>query len=152
MRGTPLRWAYSVLWTIVLAALCIGASVSFFEFGDVIQPGCSTTPTEYSGLCKPCGLRWGMFGIVDATQCPNSIVDELLTAFVALPRFLFIAFGMAWMLTAPLLVANFLVLRGRRVGGDRSILNTAQFFMLGYILLWALAAAAFFGVPAFLSL
>ena len=136
--------ALSVLWTIVLAILAVGATTNLLMISDVVQPYCTTAPEANGELCIPCGLRWEMFGVVGATQCPNSLIDELLTVFVVVPRLLFVLFGIAWLLTGPLLAMNFgaLILRWRR--GDRSTISAVQITLLAYLLLWGLAAAAFF--------
>lgn len=147
-RGMPIRAVWSALWTMALVVLAIGATTNLLFFSDFVQPYCATTPDMHADLCKPCGLRWGIFGIIDPTQCPNSFVDELFAVFIAVPRFLAIVFGLAWFLTGPLLLLNFAVLLRRRRRGDQTILDTIQLYVLAYILLWGVAATVFLLFPA----
>jgi hypothetical protein len=146
-QATPIARAFAVAWSIVLVVLAVGATTNLLLFGDFVQPYCSAAPGEDGDICRPCGLRWEMFGVVGATQCPNSIVDELLTVFVVLPRLLFVLFGVAWILSAPLLVLNFVTLFREWRRGDQPALHTIQLILLTYILLWGVGAAAFFLLP-----
>lgn len=74
----------------------------------------------------------GMFGIIDVTHCPNSIVDEVLWIFVAIPRLLAILFGLTWFVTGPILVFNFIVLSNRRRRGEQTAIETIQLGLLAY--------------------
>lgn len=143
-RSTVIRTALSVAWTVVLIILAIGSTTNLFLLTDFVQPYCSATPDEFVPLCQPCGLHWGMFGVLEPTQCPNSFMDELLDIFVATPRMVLIIFGMAWFVTVPLLIFNFVHLFRRWAHDQETALERVQLIALGYVLLWAGGAAALF--------
>lgn len=135
----------------MLVGLAVGATANLLYFGNFVQPYCALAPDENVEMCRPCGLRWEMFGALGATQCPQSLIDEVLTLFIVVPRLLFVLFGVAWMVTAPLLVLNVVTLVGRWRRGEKSALSAVQLGLLAYVLAWGLAAAVFFLVPEFAS-
>ena len=149
MKGVRLGTLLSLAWTAILVCLAIGATTNLFVVTDIVQPYCSIGPDDFVGgeSCKPCGLRWEMWGALGATQCPGSVFDELLTLFVAAPRLLFVIFGITWMLTVPVLVINFAALARRWLRSEQTRLDMIQIALIGYILLWTAIVGAVLLIP-----
>lgn len=148
-KGLRLSTLFSLLWTAILVCLAIGATTNLIFITDIAQPYCSIGPEDFvdGELCRPCGLRWEMWGALGATQCPGSIIDELLSLFVVAPRLLYVMFGMLWILTVPALVINFAALARRWLRQEQTPLDMIQLALIGYILVWTAIVAAVLLIP-----
>lgn len=83
-----LRWI-GHYWIALLAYLFVGGAIAQgLGFAEVIGPYCADTvrDQEIYPACVPCGLNWGVFGVIELTSCGNPVLDALISYGVIWPH------------------------------------------------------------------